>query len=736
MLVKHIWDPDGLIEFIFGIFFYIILPILGLILSIQIFRWIKQIKLSSAGTDKMQAIALLIRDGAYTYMKAQSFYIAIVSCILMFIILFTLSISCAVSFLVGVILSCLSGYIGMYISVQANVRTAQAASVSLNDAFRMAIKSGAVIGFTVTILSYIGYCFASQYGGIVVMMTNLSEDASNEHINSVKQIAREIVNMTLTFCLGASLSSVFARLGGGIFTKGADVGADIVGKIDIGLNEDDARNPAVIADSIGDNVGDCAGMSADLFETYAVTLCGAYIMCMMYDPERIFDTYIIPIVGMISCYIGFQATHKTYVKDDNSIMKTLYKSVIISGCSAMVLSACTLSIWALLCCMFGTLLMLAVMYITEYYTSFKYRPVQQIVKASETGHGTNVIAGLAVSLESALLPVLTICILLISSVLVVYYLIDSKIIYSKTPMHTLYVFISMVSVYMLSYAPIIMTLDAYGPITDNAGGIAEMSGMHEDVRKQTDILDTVGNTTKAITKGYAVCAAAIAGSVLLSLYSFEVKLLLDGLSQTKYLLERQAAYFEDILPSPIFLIGMLIGAAATNLFASYSMRAVGKTGSMVAEAVRMQVKNNPKILTGEQSPDYNSIVTRLTEISVQQMIMPVIVCFTPVFAYFSTFMVLNIEQICMLIGGILLSNIVTGTITAISMTSGGGAWDNAKKYIEQIGKKGSDMHKASVTGDTVGDPYKDTAGPALNPMIKAVNIIAIIMLIIVKHLTC
>lgn len=647
------------------------------------------------GTEKMQEIASYIRKGAYAYMRRQFLYIFIISIFIAFLLSQLMSIIFAMIFLFGAFSSCLAGFIGMYISVQSNSKTTQACSESLEHGFDVSISAGSVTGFLVIGLSLVS---------IFVCVYINHEIFPHQYTY-------------LAFCLGASFMSVFARIGGGIFTKGADVGADMSGKINLNLNEDDPRNPAVIADSVGDNVGDCAGMAADLFETYVAIILASFELLEIRMNELAFciQEYILLIAscGMISSYIGVY-----FMKMINGkIINKLHHGMIASSMSSlMLLSSIGLAIHGYTRDAFtfattsiiGVISSILIMIITEYYTSEKYRPVRQIVEASEAGHGTNVIAGLAVSLESSMLPIILICItiLLSSSIAGIYGLMIS-------------------SAAMLSNAAFIMTLDAYGPITDNAGGIAEMSNAEPYVRENTDILDSVGNITKAITKGYSVCVSGIAAIIFLNLlYSYE----LDIFRINKY----QALSF-NIINEVYMLVGLLLGAAITNLFASYCMKAVGKAATNVVSMIKKQYLQNAKIQSGEEMPDYTSIISGLTNISVREMLIPSALCLTPViiyllFVYIFTF---NYAHCMNVINGLVVGNLITGIATALSMTAGGGAFDNAKKYIEQEIGKGSEMHKASITGDTVGDPYKDTAGPALNPMMKSISIISIITLLII-----
>ena len=671
---------------------------------------IKKILEEPQGSDRMKEIASAIQEGAQAYLNRQYLTISVVGILITLILFYLMEnpfVSCG--FVIGAFLSGLAGYIGMFVSVRANVRTTEAATESLEKALDISFKSGAITGFLVVglgLLGLVSYYFFLEY------FTTLE--------------GRKIIEGMVALSFGASLISIFARLGGGIFTKGADVGADLVGKIEAGIPEDDPRNPAVIADNVGDNVGDCAGMAADLFETYAVTIVGTMVLGLILfqgSDQQIFMMYPLLIAGVciISSLVGAY-----YVKlgESQSIMGALYKGLIITALASVILIYIGTEyligmdkvivnsdlfiesfsgIDLFYCSLVGLTVTGLIVWITEYYTSTEFSPVKSVANSSQSGHATNIIQGLAVSMQSTALPTIVIILGIIFS-------------YKFSGLYG----ISIAATTMLALAGMIVALDAYGPVTDNAGGIAEMSNLPESVRKTTDALDAVGNTTKAVTKGYAIGSAGLASLVLFGAYTQDLKYYFPNLD-VKFSLD-----------DPYVVVGLLIGGMLPYLFGSMGMTAVGKTATKIVNEVRRQFAENKGIMTGRSKPEYGKAVDILTKGAIYAMIVPSLL---PVLAPFITYYLIlfisgDSSAAFTSLGAMLLGTIVTGLFVAISMTSGGGAWDNAKKYIEDgnYGGKNSEAHKAAVTGDTVGDPYKDTAGPAINPMIKIVNIVSILLL--------
>ena len=672
----------------------------------------KNILNSSAGNSKMQEIASAIQVGAKAYLNRQYKTIAIVGVVVLVIISFSFSILVGLGYLIGATLSGIAGYVGMLVSVQANVRTAEASRKGLHQGLSIAFKSGAVTGMLVAGLALLSisvyYYLLLSYG--------IDE--------------REIVNALVALGFGASLISIFARLGGGIFTKGADVGADLVGKVEAGIPEDDPRNPAVIADNVGDNVGDCAGMAADLFETYAVTIVATMVLSSIFFHGDL-NMMVYPLsIGGACILTSIIGTYFVKLGKSKNIMAALYKGFIVTAITSLVIlypitdyvlglentytvsdkSFTGMSLY--LCGVVGLAITGLLIWVTEYYTGTNYRPVKSVASSSTTGHGTNVIQGLAVSMEATAIPAL----IIVGGILLTNYIAG--------------LFgIAIAVTTMLALAGMVVALDAYGPVTDNAGGIAEMSNLPKNVRKTTDALDAVGNTTKAVTKGYAIGSAGLGALVLFAAYTEDIKHF-SKIAGSQ--LEGIVVTFD--LSNPFVVVGLLVGGMLPYLFGSMGMQAVGRAGGAVVVEVRRQFKKIPGIMKRKAKPDYGKLVDLLTKAAIKEMIVPSLLpVLSPIVLYFIILPIGGQVAALSSVGAMLLGVIITGLFVAISMTAGGGAWDNAKKYIEDgnFGGKGSEAHKAAVTGDTVGDPYKDTAGPAVNPMIKITNIVALLLLAVI-----
>ncbi|MDC3024605.1 sodium-translocating pyrophosphatase [Alphaproteobacteria bacterium] len=692
--------------------------IAGIVAIFYGFITARQVLKMPSGNKKMLEIAGAIQEGASAYLKRQYITISFVGIIIFIFISIFLNLNIAIGFLVGAFLSGVAGFIGMHISVRANVRTTEAAKKGLNQGLNVAFKSGAVTGMLVAGLALLSICFMYYY--------LIRIGAEN----------RELIDPLVALGFGASLISIFARLGGGIFTKGADVGADLVGKVEAGIPEDDPRNPAVIADNVGDNVGDCAGMAADLFETYAVTVVATMVLASIFfnGNTEILLMNLPLAVGGVCILASIIGTYFVKLSKNGTVMGALYKGFFVSAVLALIgiygiieffvgmdtnFSSTNKNFSALdifYCSIVGLAVTALFIWITEYYTSTNFRPVKSVAKSSETGHATNVIQGLAISMESTAIPAIIICI---------------AIILSNSLAGLFGIAISVTS--MLALAGMVVALDAYGPVTDNAGGIAEMANLSDDVRKTTDNLDAVGNTTKAVTKGYAIGSAGLGALVLFGAYREDLDYFIANSSTYTYF---DGLDINFSLDNPFVIVGLIFGGLLPFLFGALSMTAVGRAASSVVLEVRRQFSENKGIMTGKSKPNYGRTVDLLTKSAIKEMIIPSLLpVLAPIIFYIIIENVAGRSEAFISLGAMLLGVIITGLYVAISMTSGGGAWDNAKKYIEDgnHGGKGSEAHKAAVTGDTVGDPYKDTSGPAVNPMIKITNIVALLLLAFLSH---
>ena len=671
---------------------------------------------ASAGSDRMQEIAAAVQEGARAYLNRQYTTIAIVGAVIFVILSFLLGLQAGIGFLIGAILSGAAGYIGMHISVRSNVRTAEAARNGLEEGLGVAFRAGAVTGMLVAGLALLAV--AGYYAALLIMGTH----------------GRELIDALVGLAFGASLISIFARLGGGIFTKGADVGADLVGKVEAGIPEDDPRNPAVIADNVGDNVGDCAGMAADLFETYVVTVVATMVLgsILFVGSDVLSDFMAYPLaIGAVCIITSVVGTFFVRLGGSDNIMGALYKGFITTGVLSAVgllpitwmmigfgeLGTSGISGWSLyLCGIVGLVVTGLIVWVTEYYTGTDHRPVHSVANASVTGHGTNVIQGLAVSMEATAVPAIIICVAIVLT-----HLLGGLL------------GIAIAVTAMLALAGMVVALDAYGPVTDNAGGIAEMADLDESVRKTTDALDAVGNTTKAVTKGYAIGSAGLGALVLFAAYTQDLHYFASDPAAFPYFAGIEVDFS---LSNPFVVVGLFVGGLLPYLFGALGMMAVGRAAGSVVIEVRRQFKEIAGIMEGTGKPEYGRCVDMLTKAAIKEMIVPSMMpVLAPIVLFVIILPIAGKSAAFSAVGAMLLGVIVTGLFVAISMTAGGGAWDNAKKFIEDgnHGGKGSEAHKAAVTGDTVGDPYKDTAGPAVNPMIKITNIVALLLLAVLAH---